>query len=117
MAAPKKPAKGGKSLKANKDPYIKGAGPTKFNAKDVAMGDPNGKIQKFDPKAFDKMRGDITRDQAQAKRIASRVPTPKAKPAPDPLATKGLFGLGSRRKMANKLQGSGDPNGKKGKCY
>lgn len=46
MAAPKKPnTKGGKSLNAAKDPYIKSAGPapTKYNAQDCAMGDPNGK--------------------------------------------------------------------------
>lgn len=82
-----------------------------------------GKIQKFDPKAFDKMRGDIKQGQDQQKRIASRTPAPKpAKPAADPLATKGAFGLGSRKKMANQLQsGAGDPNGKKGMkkkgCY
>lgn len=76
-----------------------------------------GKVQKFDPKAFDKMRGDIKYDQAQAKRVASLRPAPApVKPPADAMKTGPAFGLASRKKMANQLAaGKGDPNGVKGK--
>ena len=65
---------------------------------------PAGKIQKFDPKAFARMRGDIQQEQGQAARIASRASAKKpAKPAIDPLQT-ATGGLSSRKKLANRLQ-------------
>lgn len=72
-----------------------------------------GKIQPFDPKAFAKMRTDISQQQAMdmAKKTAMQKamksnPMPvKAKPKDQmQLTEKDVFGLRSRRDMANRLQ-------------
>ena len=67
-----------------------------------------GDIQKFDPAAFAKMRGDIKQEQGQAARINSRQPVKPAGPAPKDqmkLGEKEVFGLRARRDMANRVSG------------
>ena len=67
-----------------------------------------GDVQKFDPAAFAKMRGDIKQEQVQAARIASRGPVKPVGPAPKDqmkLGEKEVFGLRARRDYANRMAG------------
>lgn len=125
MAAAKKPApKGGKSLKANKDPYIKKAGPapTKFNARDIAMGDPNGTKGKADKEPpYSTVPYSAYQRMVTAGGTPSELAWQKANKAKYEKILSNQTGFAQHLATPKKAtpKGKGDPNGmkgKKGKC-
>lgn len=63
-------------------------------------------MAKFDPKYFERMRGDIKQQKEQEARIASRAPRAGPKPKDQmALTEKEVFGLRGRRDMANRVAG------------
>jgi len=66
-------------------------------------------MKPFDPKQFEKDKKTVKAGQESEKqaaaRMAARAPKAAAKAKPEGLTEKVVFGLGSRKAMANRLSG------------
>lgn len=60
-------------------------------------------MKPFDPKQFEKDRASVKLSKEAAAREAARTPAAKPKAKPEGLTEKVVFGLGSRKKMANRM--------------